>query len=410
MKRGDGNLPTLRGVLSRVHFLVTLFAVGITGLTVLVAGLATIGLYARQNLVLIAQTASYSVAPSIVFDDGEAARQSIAPLAAVDGVGAITVLTANGHTLAETRRFATVPDAVEAMTERLFFAVPTEAAVLHNGAIVGTVRVRGDAAMIARYIRAGIIGTIVCLLITAVATYLLAERLQMAIIAPLKAIASVAHAVRADRVFDRRAPAAGIEEIEVLRNDFNALLSELEEWRHHLRRENEALSHRATHDALTGLPNRARFEQALTRIIDRAARDATPFAVLYADADRFKSVNDRFGHAAGDAVLIEIATRLGACLRPNDIAARLGGDEFAVVLAAPCDRAEMLRLRRRVESSMAEPVRLPDGSLLAMTLSIGAAAYPDDSADVAGLINHADAGMYAAKHVRRTDETEVLQS
>lgn len=248
-------LPTLRQVLSRVHFRVTLFAVGIAGLTVLLAGFAAIGTYAQQNLKLISQTAGYSVAPAIVFDDAEAARASIAPLAQSGGVAEIAIVTRSGQVLAEWHKPADAGSGlVGRLAERLFFAKPMLAPVEHNGAVIGTVRVRGDAQVIAHYIRAGILGTLACLVITAIASWFLAGRLQLSVIAPLKAIADVAHAVRAEGAFDRRAPAASIREIDMLRNDFNALLAELEEWRHHVRRENEALSHLAAHDPRPNCP------------------------------------------------------------------------------------------------------------------------------------------------------------
>lgn len=401
-------LPTLRQVLSRVHFRVTLFAVGIAGLTVLLAGFAAIGTYAQQNLKLISQTAGYSVAPAIVFDDAEAARASIAPLAQSGGVAEIAIVTRSGQVLAEWHKPADAGSGlVGRLAERLFFAKPMLAPVEHNGAVIGTVRVRGDAQVIAHYIRAGILGTLACLVITAIASWFLAGRLQLSVIAPLKAIADVAHAVRAEGAFDRRAPAASIREIDMLRNDFNALLAELEEWRHHVRRENEALSHLAAHDPLTELPNRAQFEQQVAIALAQAKRSGAPFAILYADGDGFKAVNDRYGHAAGDAVLIETAARLHACIRAGDMAARLGGDEFAMLLAAPGDADAVGRVSAAIAAAMAVPVELPSGESVVIGLSIGAAVYPRDGADVAALMNCADLDMYAAKEARRADREGV---
>lgn len=402
MSNATASLPTLRQVLSRVHFRVTLVAVGFAGLTVLLAGFATIGIYAHQNLRLIAQTASYSVAPAIVFDDAEAARASIAPLERIDGVAEIAVLAPGGHTLVTWQKHGGSGILGE-LAERLFFRSPVVAPVEHNGVIVGTVRVRGDGDVIAKHIWAGIAGTFACLFVTAVASHLLAGRLQMSIIKPLQQIAGVAHAVRAEGAFDRRAPPATIREIDGLRNDFNTLLTELEEWRHHLRRENEALSHRAAHDPLTDLPNRAQFEQQIAITLAQAGRSETPFAILYADGDGFKAVNDHHGHAAGDAVLIEIAARLRSCIRAGDIAARLGGDEFAVLLAAPGDADAVERIAAAIADRMADPIVLPSGEAAAIGLSIGAAVYPQDGADVATLLNRADANMYAAKHGRQVE-------
>ncbi|QNQ10489.1 diguanylate cyclase domain-containing protein [Sphingomonas alpina] len=396
-------LPTLRQVLTRVHFRVTLFAVGIAGLTVLLTGFTAVGLYAKQNLKLIAQTASYSVAPAIIFNDAEAAQRSIAPLTTTDGIAEITVSTGGGRVLAQWKS-PTGPApflSLNRIVETLYFTDPTVAPVVHEGATIGEVRVRGQTGIIAGYIEAGLLGTLACLVVTAVATFLLALHLQGAVIAPLRAIAAVAHAVRVDRAFDRRAPKATILEVDTLRDDFNALLAELEQWQHRLRYENETLSHRATHDALTGLPNRALFDQQLAAMLDQANREGASFAVLYADGDGFKQINDRFGHAAGDVVLAEIGVRLRASLSTHDLAARLGGDEFALLLASPSDLEAVMRVRESITAAMIVPIDLPSGERISVSLSIGAAVYPQDGADVAALVHHADSEMFVAKRSTR---------
>ena len=201
-------------------------------------------------------------------------------------------------------------------------------------------------------------------------------------------------AVIAVHLFGNVAP---IAEIEALGGDFNSLLAELDDWHHHLRRENERLSHRAAHDDLTGLPNRASFEQCLSSALVQARQDGQPFALLYLDGDGFKAVNDRFGHAAGDAVLVEIAIRLKACLRAGDIAARLGGDEFGLLLAAPAGRDAIARVQLCLSERMGYPIRLPSGDKVRVGLSVGSAVFPEDGNDAAALVNVADSEMYAAK-------------
>ncbi len=390
-------LPTLRRVLARVHFRVTFFAVALAGLTVLMTGVATIVAAAQNNLRLVADTASYTVAPALVFNDAEAARDSIAPLAAANGVAEIRVLTNDGHVLATWRR---APDATLSLARPLaatFFAQPIRAEIRHQGRVVGELQVMGDARDIAGYVSSGIAGALACLIVTALAAHFLAQSLQRSIIEPLGAIADVAHAVRADRAFGRRAPHAPIAEIDQLGVDFNALLAELDDWHHHLRRENERLSHRAAHDALTGLPNRANFEQCLSSALVKARGDGQPFALLYLDGDGFKAINDRYGHAAGDAVLVEIAVRLRACLRAGDIAARLGGDEFALLLAAPSGRDAIARIEICLAERLHYPIRLPSGDKVRAGLSVGSAVFPEDGTDADALVHAADAGMYAAK-------------
>ncbi|WP_229070666.1 GGDEF domain-containing protein [Actinoplanes sp. DH11] len=149
------------------------------------------------------------------------------------------------------------------------------------------------------------------------------------------------------------------------------------------------LHHQATHDSLTGLANRALFNDELAT----ACLTRSP-AVLMVDLDGFKQVNDSLGHAAGDDLLVEIARRLGAATRTTDLVARLGGDEFAILLPAS-DEAEAGQVAERILASLRDPVHT-HGTTIAPHASIGAAAHTDgDDADT--LMRRADIAMYAAK-------------
>ncbi|MEZ0198792.1 diguanylate cyclase, partial [Pseudomonas qingdaonensis] len=182
------------------------------------------------------------------------------------------------------------------------------------------------------FLLSGLAGILFCTVLSALAAQYLSRRLLSDITRPLRGLASVAHAARRERSFDRRVPEAPIAELNELGNDFNALLDELEVWHSHLQSENQTLAHQASHDSLTGLPNRAFFEGRLSRSVRNAARQQDHLALLFLDSDHFKQINDTLGHAVGDEVLISVAERVRAQLREHDLVARLGGDEFAVLL------------------------------------------------------------------------------
>ncbi len=157
----------------------------------------------------------------------------------------------------------------------------------------------------------------------------------------------------------------------------------------------EQLRHQAFHDPLTNLANRARFMDRLEHGLQRAARHAASLAVLFIDLDDFKSVNDSLGHPAGDRLLIEVAARLQACLRPGDTAARIGGDEFAILLEELGDDSHAIAVADRVIESLRVPMTL-SGTEVFVSGSIGIAIGAADSAGDE-LLRRADVAMYTAK-------------
>ncbi|MDP3083165.1 MAG: PAS domain S-box protein [Rubrivivax sp.] len=152
----------------------------------------------------------------------------------------------------------------------------------------------------------------------------------------------------------------------------------------------------ATHDNLTGLPNRALLADRVQQAIAQHARERVPFALLFIDLDGFKLVNDRRGHQAGDEVLRQVARRLGERVRGVDTVARIGGDEFVVLLAGLADRSLASEIAGELVDAVRQPVELPDGPC-AVGASVGIAVHPQDGDDLAALLASADQAMYEAK-------------
>jgi len=162
------------------------------------------------------------------------------------------------------------------------------------------------------------------------------------------------------------------------------------------KRVEEQLVFRALHDDLTGLPNRALLMEHLGNALARSRRNGTHVAVLFLDLDDFKSLNDSFGHTAGDAFLIKVAARIGANVRDSDIAARIGGDEFVVVCENLTEPSGATVLAEKIQRALAVEIHL-NGHRLTAPASIGV-ALSNESSTPENLLRDADAAMYVAKH------------
>lgn len=394
-----GARTTLQKLLSRFHFGITLFAVALSGLTILLAGVTALRGYADRNIELAAQLGAYGVEPALVFDDPQAAREGLEPLTRIPGIARLRVLNDRGRLL--TQWTSPVADPAPLLT-RIFFPHPFAVTVDRNGSAIGTIEVWGDSSTLIDYVRIGLLAGLGCLLVTALGTIFLARRFEYELVKPLNEIATVAHDVRLHRRFDKRVQPLGIAELDRLGGDINSLLDELQGWQGHMENEHAVLAHRASHDTLTAMPNRDAFDEQLAQHIAAAAAGGGRFALLYIDADNFKAANDGFGHAAGDAVLVALSACIKATLRHGDFAARIGGDEFVVIVdpldadTAPGDLAGAIR------TCVTQPVMLPGGALYHASVSVGAAIFPDHGGDGAALLTAADAAMYADKLANRS--------
>ena len=162
------------------------------------------------------------------------------------------------------------------------------------------------------------------------------------------------------------------------------------------------LRHLALHDPLTGLPNRASLNIFLQRALFQARHDRKALALLFIDLDRFKVINDSLGHHVGDSVLLEVSQRIRAGLRGSDFLARIGGDEFVVVLTGIETALDALPVIEKILREGNEPYQVRE-NILHTSPSIGISIFPDDSDNIAELLQHADMAMYAAKEQGRNN-------
>ncbi len=190
------------------------------------------------------------------------------------------------------------------------------------------------------------------------------------------------------------------DELGELGTHLNAVHDQIDTLFEQLQTQKTEIEQVALYDALTGLPNRTLFAELARSAVASARRDGSQLALLFVDLDRFKAVNDAFGHPGGDHLLRELATRLQASLREADVVCRHSGDEFLVLLHGVRGREVVAATADRLLQALEAPVDI-DGREAVITASIGIAIFPDDAADHETLVRHADTAMYVAKRLGR---------
>lgn len=387
-------MPSLRSILNRTQFLILLSIMLIGGSAISFISFYTLERYSNKNSLLIADTVRHRVDAAVVFRDIDAIQDAIEQVSQGQEVNKIQVLDQGERLLAEVDLRANQP---KLWFEHVLFknAQPTSVAITHQDKIMGWVRVYGSSKSMLSFAAQVFAAMIVTLLLILLCIAVLTYRAYHQIMLSFDRVNYTANLIKEQRAFNLRMPQDVFDELNQLGTTFNALLVELDEWHHDISHENKRLAHQARHDDLTGLANRAYFEEYLERLYEQSdQRDK--IALFFIDGDGFKGVNDTYGHQAGDLVLIEMARRLSQYLRQHDFMARLGGDEFAVILPNISAVEHVLLVVQNVLNATHEPIYLPNGQSIYFSFSVGVAMSTDASTPQQ-LIHHADQAMYTAK-------------
>jgi len=376
----------LRGSLS-----VALISVAMVGLTMMLVSVLMLRAYSQHNLRLIARSVAYTVEAAVVFNDAQAAEEGLQTIVREEDIAEAVIYDQRGEPLARYRR-------VQAPVVSWLLGGHYRTAIVHKGSRIGDIELTGHAG--------GLLGFILIasgsLLAGLMPARYLSQRMVSRVVEPLENMTQITRAIRRDRDFTRHVPhKSNLTELNDLSEDFNALLDELYAWQTHIKVENSLLAHKARHDDLTGLPNRSFFEYRLNLVLQDAMRQQRQAALLFIDCDHFKDINDGLGHAAGDKVLTEVASRIRRHLRESDLVARLGGDEFAALIYPLPQAKDALRIADAVLHGMDAPIVLNDGGTVSTSLSIGIALYPQHGRTAEHLLHSADVAMYLAKRTGR---------
>jgi diguanylate cyclase (GGDEF)-like protein len=391
------NLRLITGVMASAWIAITVIAY------------INLRVYGDQSLNLVAHSIAYSSQAATVFRDSAAAHEMLGAIGAEDELVSAQIVQRDGQELASFQRSPDNPlEARLAQLGDVLFPQSSVAEIRIEDRVIGWVTVQGNTALYVEFFGKTLAAALLCLVGVAVSIGSLSREVERKVVGPLRHLAALTHVVRLSRQFDRRAPGADVAEINQLGDDFNALLAEIEmleksreEHTLRLQRANEQLGHQIRHDGLTGLANRVCFYERLEAELARDRSSCGPLAVLYVDYDNFKSVNDQFGHAAGDELLIEAGRRIRALLRDTDTVARLGGDEFGVLVTPLAGVGDAEELAARVVATMHEPISIGPGRDIVSSVSVGVALYPDHAQTMERLLSAADLAMYQAKTEKR---------
>ena len=391
--------PTFKRALRNISMTSIFITMMLIWLLLSVTSVLTLKQYAQKNLALTAATMTYSLEAAVVFADGPAATETLAALGQQGQFSTAEVRDKQQNILASWHYTRKDPgDTFSNFISHWLFPAPIIQPIRHNGETIGEVRLTARDSSISHFIWFSLAVLTGCILLASGIAITLTRHLHNGLVEALKNITDVVHDVRSNRNFSRRVSEERIAEFHRFALDFNSRLDEMEEWQLRLQAKNAQLLRTALHDPLTGLANRAAFRSGINTLMNNSDARKTS-ALLFLDGDNFKLINDNWGHAAGDKVLMEVASRLMTFAGKRHLAWRLGGDEFAVLLREVRSEAEVQALCQALTEQFLPPFNLHNGHSATLSLSVGyALAWEHATAE--SLQELADQNMYRMKNQR----------
>ncbi|HAV58072.1 MAG: hypothetical protein A2003_05030 [Acinetobacter sp. GWC1_38_13] len=376
----------------------TIFAITfvICSCTFATISMFTMETYAKQNLQLLSQTVIERIQPAVVFKDKGAIDQILKDYTTEHAIRSIHVYDPQQQLLAESTKKIASTSFLQKMLDEWFLHDPIKLMIFHHQKKVGELVLYGSSENIVHFLKTIIIGLAISMFFIVIALLWSVNLTYRQIMQAIKPLTHIAQLVSDQKAYNLRFPNNHIKEFQNLNNVFNELLEEIQIWNTNLQKENRQLSFKAHHDQLTTLPNRHFFYEELLNIFENANYRENS-ALIFIDNNKFKVINDRYGHLAGDAVLREMALRLKQSVRQEDFIARLGGDEFAIILHSIHHADHLEAIAEGLLASCTEPLDF-NGEIIHFGFSLGIAfsQYAENPED---LVMQADQAMYKAKNL-----------
>lgn len=355
--------------------------------------------YEKRNLELIAATLSNSLTAATVFEDSYDAHKKIATLGNEGMFASAKLVTDDQTVLVNWQDQQQQSGWYQNFLREWIYARPISVNINHSENVVGTLTLVGTVTGAADFIRYSVMiltSGMICVLVVA---SLLSAFLHRGILMSLRNITSSIHYVIRSGDFSLRIPESRTKEFQLFSEDLNSLLAEMQSLQASLLRDNRSLAAKALEDPLTGLANRAAFVAQLTSLLDKQLAQEQ-FVLLFLDGDRFKSINDNWGHAAGDEVLRAIGSRLASLAYKQDLVARLGGDEFAMLITSRATESQLQLLTEEIRSAIAQKIMIAEGTPITTSVTIGY-AWSQHGDTVESILERADMNMYKNKGINK---------
>ncbi|WP_409306621.1 diguanylate cyclase domain-containing protein [Pectobacterium sp. B1J-3] len=388
---------TFKSALTRISTITLTITMAVSWTLITTASLISFKQFSEKNLQLLAYTLSQSVEAAVVFRDGTAAYEKLNDLGQQGQFSSAVVTDDKGNTLTKWHsKNSILTDTTHKVITRWILPDPVIQPIYHQGELIGNIEVSGERETVEQFILSSLTILTLCVILVSAISIFISKYLHNGLILALKRIIDVVHDIRVSRNFSRRIPSGNIVEIDILSQGFNSLMSEVEHWQYQILKEKDSLLKRSLRDPLTGIANRTAFCSMLESLL-KDKKKKSNIALLFMDGNKFKDVNDTYGHAIGDEVLIHIANRLSLCADDNALPARLGGDEFALIFVAEnLDKECIDTVIDKINKKMSAPICLSEGITIIMSLSIGA-VIADEHSTPKSLMEQADKNMYSEK-------------
>lgn len=345
-----------------------------------------------------------NIAPAVLFEDTEQVSKILISLRHKDEVQHAYVLGKKSEVLGSYHSAKT-----ESMSKEILEDLKTDASQQWKGLQLYTlVGIQADAKQVGSIVIVASIYAfifqmlleVLILVLIVIASILVTHKyralLRDSILKPIAELNTLTSKIIETKNLRNKIPVYNQDEIGELAENFNSMLDDLDKTNTELNRQKDSLAYKAHHDALTGLPNRALFNDRLEQAITKARRHKEEIALFFIDLDHFKQINDTLGHEVGDEVLKFFAKRLDASVRTEDTIARIGGDEFMVIMESLQTPEAISVVANKIVSIVKEPIVLGEKTLNLGT-SIGISVYPHNGETSEVLLKNADTAMYKAK-------------